>query len=84
MSDPQFNSVDTNSLESVGKGRKMTPKKKASDAWMDDGDSAHWIPAKRGRKKKVITKKEEGIKAGAGASGRTAKYTGKRKRVTGK
>jgi len=26
MSDPQFNSVETNSLESVGKGRKMANK----------------------------------------------------------
>lgn len=25
--------------------------KKKSDAWMDDGDSAHWVSAKRGRKK---------------------------------
>lgn len=58
----------------------MAPKKK--DAWMDDGDSAHWIKSKRGRKK------TSAIKAGAGASGRTAKYLGKRKgtrkRVTGK
>jgi len=43
---------------------------------MEDGDSAHWVKAKRGRKK--ISAKE-GIKAGAGASGRTAKYLGKRK-----
>ena len=28
MSDPQFNSVDTNSLESVGKGRKMARPKR--------------------------------------------------------
>jgi len=70
MSDPQFNSVDTNSLESVGKGRKMTPKKKASDAWMDDGDSAHWVPTKS-KAKKVSTP--------VVVSGRTEKYTGKGK-----
>lgn len=51
----------------------MKPTKNKSDAWMDDGDSAHWVSTKRGRKK------VSGIKAGAGASGRTAKYLGKRK-----
>ena len=79
MSDPQFNSVDTNSLESVGKGRKMTPKKKASDAWMDDGDSAHWVPTKS-KAKKISTPVSE--------SGRTVKYVGKskvaRKKISGK
>ena len=30
MSDPQFNSVDTNSLESVGKGKKMANENKAT------------------------------------------------------
>ena len=76
--DPQFNSVTTNSLELVGR-KKMKPKYGKQD-WREDGDSAHWVSAKRGRKK--ISKRSEGIKAGA--SGRTAKYTGKRKRVTGK
>lgn len=61
----------------------MAPKKK--DAWMDDGDSAHWVKSKRGRKK---INAKEGSKAGAGASGRTEKYLGKRKttrkRVAGK
>ena len=79
MSDPQFNSVDTNSLESVGKGRKMAPKKKASDAWMDDGDSAHWVPTKRKAKK---------ISTPVADSGRTVKYVGKskvaRKKISGK
>jgi hypothetical protein len=48
----------------------MTPKKKASDAWMDDGDSAHWVPTKS-KARKVSTPVSE--------SGRTAKYTGKGK-----
>ena len=54
----------------------MKPAKK-SDAWMDDGDSAHWVAAKRKTKKVSVAD-----------SGRTAKYTGKRKvtrkRITGK
>jgi hypothetical protein len=48
----------------------MTPKKKASDAWMDDGDSAHWVPTKS-KAKKVSTP--------VVVSGRTEKYTGKGK-----
>lgn len=51
----------------------MAPKKSKQD-WREDGDSAHWVSAKRGRKKVSA-----GIKTGAGASGRTAKYLGKRK-----
>ena len=53
----------------------MPPKKK--DAWMDDGDDAHWVAAKRSKKKVSVAD-----------SGRTAKYTGKRKpirkRIAGK
>ena len=70
MSDPQFNSVNTNSLESVGKGKKMKPKKKTDDSWMEDGDSAHWIPTKTKAKKISV-----------GVSGRTEKYMGKRNPV---
>jgi len=44
----------------------MPPKKK--DAWMDDGDDAHWGASKRSKKKVSVAD-----------SGRTAKYTGKRK-----
>jgi hypothetical protein len=29
----------------------MAPKKKQSDAWMDDGDSAHWVKDKAKSKK---------------------------------
>jgi hypothetical protein len=61
----------------------MKPTKKMTNAEMDDGDSAHWVKSKRGRKK--VTGK---IYDGAGASGRTQKYLGKRKgtrkRVAGK
>jgi len=49
MSDPQYNSVDTNSLESVGRRKKMKHKKRVGTSIMEDGDSAHWV--KSGRRK---------------------------------
>ena len=53
----------------------MAPKKKyGKQDWREDGDSAHWGAAKR-TKKKVTGK----IYDGAGASGRTGKYTGNHK-----
>jgi len=49
---------------------------KKKDAWMDDGDDAHWVKEKR---KKVTTHSDEKS---------SSKHTGKRKvvrkRVTGK
>jgi hypothetical protein len=78
MSDPQFNSVSTNSLESVGRRKVMAPKKKyGKQDWREDGDSAHWVAAKRNTKRVTPTDSNSSVK-----------YTGKRKvtrkRVAGK
>ena len=91
MSDPQFNSVETNSLESVGKGRKMTPKKKA----YSDGDTAHWESAREKEKAMkaplksgIYVQPSKKISASIADSGRTVKYVGKskvaRKKISGK
>ncbi len=73
----------------------MAPKKKASDAWMDDGDSAHWETAREKEKAMkaplksgIYVQPSKKISTPVSESGRTAKYTGKsktkRKRVAGK
>jgi len=73
MSDPQYNSVDSNSLESVGRRKNMKHKKKAGTSIMEDGDSAHWVKSKRRKvsgaaeaksrfKKNTITVKPAGKK----------------------
>lgn len=65
---------------------RTTPKGKA---WMDDHDDAHFSgnPAYRKHRSKKRVAASGKIKTGIGASGRTAKYVGKktaRKRVAGK
>jgi hypothetical protein len=55
--DPQFNSVNTNSLESVGKGKKMKPKDKLSS---NDGDGSHWESA-REKEKAMKAPRSSGI-----------------------
>jgi hypothetical protein len=89
MSDPQFNSVNTNSLESVRKGKKMKPKEKLSS---NDGDGSHWESA-REKEKAMKAPRSSGIyvqpskarakkiSASVADSGRTEKYMGKRKPV---
>ena len=73
-------------------GDPMTTKRaKKSTAWMDDGDDAHFsdnpaVPKKtrkkwRSEERKMVTGK---IKTGAGASGRTGKYVGGKKKTTKK
>jgi hypothetical protein len=49
----------------------MPLKKNAKNAWMDDGDSAHWVDAKPSKKKG--TKKVSGVQNGAAKSGWTEK-----------
>jgi hypothetical protein len=91
MSDPQFNSVDTNSLESVGKGRKVKSKNKP----ITDGDTAHWESAREKEKAMkaplksgIYVQPSKKISTPVSESGRTAKYIGKskvaRKKISGK
>jgi len=92
--DPQFNTVNTNNLESVGKGKRMAKKNKK---YSNDGDTAHFETAREKEKamKAPLTSgiytqssKRKSKSVTPTDSNSSVKYTGKgktaRKRISGK
>lgn len=61
-----------------------TKKTKRSTAWMEDGDDAHFDGNPAYRKHHARKRVAGKIKTGYGASGRTGKYVGGKKRTVKK